>query len=139
MQQDVNIELPLIENVLLPHSDRGKINTAKNITNYAQKCAKKTMVLAHKEAEDIRASAAVAGYEHGIILALDAVIQFFDDRDSLIKLIYKQTEMEIKGLLGDIINQQSVVLTLIKDWLSTLSHDLVSEPVCLLLPEHCRH
>lgn len=131
--------LKIQENVLLKRADRQNYVTAKNTLAQAQRQAKKIVSDAYQEADSVRQSSYCAGYERGLLMAIEAVTLFIDNRHLLVNNLYLQLRNDVRALLTDAVSRESVITALFENWAESIDNKEDSSPLYILLPLSRRH
>lgn len=122
------------ENVLIKDMHRQQYLTSKNIVSQAQYRAKNMVNAACQEADLIQKTAYRTGYERGLLMAVEAVTLFINSRDQLVNDVYRQLRDEVKTLLMEAVNQESVILALFENWTGEIELGDGNHPFHILLP-----
>lgn len=128
----------LRENVLLPNKNRLTHNLRVNLATQARIHAKKTISDARREAETIRRQAYHNGYERGVMASIEAMAGFIEDKQSIVNDVYQQVREQVKDLLNDTVNKESVICALFESWADEIDERDNKTPFYILLPRDRR-
>ncbi len=128
----------LKENVLLPNKNRLIHNLRISLVAQARAHAKKIISDAGREAETIRLQAYHNGYERGVMASIEAVTGFIEDKQNIVNDVYQQVREQVKDLLNDAVNKESVICALFENWADEIDGRDNKTPFYILLPRDRR-
>ncbi|MFT8209924.1 MAG: hypothetical protein ACMZI0_03605 [Symbiopectobacterium sp.] len=128
----------LQENVLLANKNRVTHNLRISLVAQTRDHAKKIIRDANREAETIRQQAYRNGYERGVMTSFETITSFIKDKQGIVNYIYGQVREQIKNLLSDTVNKESVICALFENWADEIDGRDDKTPFYILLPRDRR-
>lgn len=128
----------LRENVLLSSKNRVTHNLRISLVAQAQDHAKKIISDATREVEAIRQQAYRDGYERGVMTSVETVTGFIEGKQGIVNDIYQQVREQVRHLLSDTVNRESVICALFENWANEIDGRDDKTPFYILLPQDRR-
>ncbi|MFU9136524.1 hypothetical protein [Erwinia tasmaniensis] len=136
MQAETNNYLlqKVLENVLVPGSTLRKMRKSDDIIANAESRARKIVKNAVREGENIRKESYRTGYERGLLISVDSVCQYIDNSVQYAETLYLKIESDLKNLVTELFDEESVLLKIVDEWIDTLDKTDTDAPLNILMP-----
>lgn len=136
MQAETNNNLfqTALENVLVPGPLLRKMRKSDDIIANAESRARKIVKDAVREGETIRKESYRTGYERGLLMSIDSVCQYINNSVQYAETLYLNIESDIKKLLTELLDEESVLLKIVDEWIDALDKRDNDSPLYVLMP-----
>ncbi|WP_227318236.1 hypothetical protein [Cedecea davisae] len=123
-----------LDNVLIPSKTLRKLRAGESVVEQAKYRAQRLIKEAQQESERIRNEAQRIGYERGLLMSIESICQFIDNSSAYAHELYLKVREDIKDLLSDILDEETIILKILEQWVDELDKDDKKSPVCILMP-----
>ncbi|CNF34517.1 hypothetical protein [Yersinia kristensenii] len=130
--------LDIQENVLMSGACKRSYKKAKTLVEQARYHAKGMINAAHHDAEAIYHESHRIGYERGLLLGVDTIAQFINNKNRHMNEIHSQLRDEFKALIIQAVDTESVLLALFENWVDGIEKKDDTVPFYILLPATSR-
>lgn len=127
-----------IENALIRQSDLKQLRRCDNLEKTARRRARQIVDAALREAETLQSHAWQAGYEAGMLRALDQVAAQLGDYQSQAARWQAQLSAEARDMLTAAVNHPDTLLLLLDEWLQSQNGSAQEAVLHLLLPRRAK-
>lgn len=124
----------VLDNILISSKTLRKIRKSNDVIKQAKENAKKIIKEASQQSDHIRNESYRIGYERGLLMAIDSVCQFIDNNSKYAHELYLKVQEDIKELLSDILDEETVLLKVLDQWVDELDRKDTKSPLCILMP-----
>lgn len=129
-----NSSYKILDNVLIPSRKLRKLRAGESIVEQAKHRAKQLIKEAQLESDNIRNEAQRIGYERGLLMSIESICQFIDNSSAYAHELYLKVREDVKELLSEILDEETIILKMLEQWVDELDKDDKKSPVCILMP-----